>query len=311
MVEAADFAASGHLPQPRILFAAAMAALFLFWAPFKTRAATSSCGTLRIVAAENFYQNIAAQLAGPGIEVRSILSEPGIDPHEYEPSVRDAEEVATADLVIENGGGYDEWMKKLLSASPKSGRLVINGWDISPVKLSDNEHVWYSVEDMKALAAAVTEALRKLCPSRAARFESNLRTFTASLDGIAAKIDRISKRFSGTPIALTEPIFMYQALPMGLKVLTPFEFQKAVAQGIDPPADTMLIAGEQVKDKKVRLLVINRQTADRFTARLEELAKASSVPVVEVSETMPPGKTYQSWMLGQMAAISGALGDEP
>lgn len=286
-------------------FAAAAAAIVLVHA---VSAAAKAPSCLNIVAAENFYQDIAVQIAGPCASIKSVLSDPNIDPHEYEPSVKDAEEVAGADLVIINGGGYDDWMKKLLAASPNGGRVVLTCWDISPVRLPANEHVWYSAEDMKAVAAALAADLRKLRPSRAAEFERNLKVFDESLGGIEAKIAGISKRFSGTPIALTEPIFMYEAVPMGLKVLTPFDFQKAVAEGIDPPADTVETAREQIRKKMVRVLVYNRQTADRFTARLEELAKRSGIPVVAVTETMPPGKHYQSWMLDQISAVENALG---
>ena len=292
----------------------AVAAVFLVQALLplfgSARAQTAAGGAsicLDIVAAENFYQDIAVQIAGPCVRVKSVLSDPNVDPHEYEPTVKDAEAVSAANLVIVNGGGYDEWMGKLLSASPKSDRLVITGWDVSPVKLHGNEHVWYSVEDMKSVAAAIAEDLKRLLPSRAGEFDHNLKVFTGSLDRIGGKMGEISKRFSGTPVALTEPIFMYQAVPMGLKVLTPFELQKAVAEGIDPPADTMLIAEEQIREKKVRVLIYNRQTADRFTVRLEDLAKTSGVPVVAVTETMPPGKHYQSWMLDQIEALESGL----
>ncbi|MGC9193985.1 MAG: metal ABC transporter solute-binding protein, Zn/Mn family [Syntrophobacteraceae bacterium] len=307
---------AGRLPKRWEIFATAMAAI-VFAQAFsilcceawgKTASPGAALCRINVVAAENFYQNIAGQIGGPCVRVQSVLSDPNIDPHEYEPTIRDAEEVAEANLIIENGGGYDEWMNKLAAASPKSGRIVITVWSISPVKLPDNEHVWYSVEDMKAVAGAMADALKKLCPSQAARFDKNLKTFNQSMDAIGARIGELAKRFSGTVIALTEPIFMYQAIPMGLKVSTPLEFQRAVAQGIEPPSYAMLAAQNQIREKKVRVLVYNRQTADRFTARLEELARASGIAVVAVTETMPRGKTYQSWMLGQIEAIGLALG---
>ncbi len=309
MVESETFPAPAF--RRRFFLAAAMAAIFLVQAASMpvcpARAKTVVSGPLSIVAAENFYRDIAAQLAGPYARVKSVQSDPNIDPHEFEPSVRDAMEVAGANLVIENGGGYDEWMKKLLSASPDPGRLVINAFDISPVKLPENEHVWYSVEDMKVVAAALAKDLKTLRPQQAAWFEKNLQAFDKSLEEIEAKMRAVSKRFPGAPIALTEPIFQYQSVPMGLKVLTPFAFQKAVAQGIDPPADAVLVARDQVKKKLVRALVYNQQTADRFTEDLKELAKRSGVVVVGVTETMPPGKHYQSWMLEQIEALESAL----
>lgn len=321
MVDLGPFASAplgwaGRLAKRGVIFTAAMAAI-VFAQVFsglssqacaKTAAPGAALCRIHVVGAENFYQNIAAQIGGPYVRVQSVLSDPNIDPHEYEPTISVAEEVAEANLIIENGGGYDEWMNKLVAASPKSGRIVLNAWSISPVKLPDNEHVWYSLEDMKAVAGQIAEALKKLCPSHAARFDKNLKTFNQSMEAIGARIGELAKRFGGTPIALTEPIFMYQAIPMGLKVSTPLEFQKAVAQGIEPPSSTMLIAQDQIREKKVRVLVYNRQTADRFTARLEELARTSGIAVVGVTETMPPGKTYQSWMMGQIEAIGSALG---
>jgi zinc/manganese transport system substrate-binding protein len=285
----------------------AVVLLFVGAARAETLSACGASSELEIVAAENFYQDIASQIAGPCARVRSVLSDPNVDPHEYEPTVNDAVAVAGANLVIENGGGYDDWMRKLLSASPSAGRLVINAWDISPVKLSDNEHVWYSLQDMRAVAAAMAEALKKLRPARAAEFDRNLKVFDGSLDAIGSKIAEISKRYSGVPIALTEPIFKYQSDPMGLKVLTPFAFQKAVAEGIDPPASSMMAAREQIGKKMVRVLIYNLQTADRFTERLKELAKASGVPVVGITETMPPGNHYQSWMVDQIDALVSGL----
>ena len=236
-----------------------------------------------------------------------MLCGPNVDPHEYESSVNDTISVAAANLVIENGGGYDDWMDKLLSASPNSRRLILRAYDIAPTKLPDNEHVWYNADNMKAVAAAVADDLKKLDAAHAVDFEQNLHTFDRSLERITREIEEISSRFAGAPVALTETIFLYQSVPMGLKVLTPFEFQKAIAEGNDPPADTVLTAEHQLKNKLVRVLIYNEQTADRITTRLKNLAKAAGIPVVAVTETMPPTMHYQSWMLDQIAALERAL----
>ena len=182
MVESGTFAAPGSLRcraglrrvsrGRRFFLPAAIAAIVLvqaasmFFAPARAKepALRGNSPCLAIVAAENFYQDIASQIAGPCASVKSVLSDPNIDPHEYEPTVNDAMAVAAANLVIENGAGYDDWMKKLLSASPKSGRLVINAYAISPVKLPENEHVWYSMEDMKAVAAALAARSQEVAP---------------------------------------------------------------------------------------------------------------------------------------------------
>ena len=270
--------------------------------------AEAAPATINVVAAENFYGNIVAQLGGEKVSVVSILSDPNVDPHEYESSVEDAKAIALADLVIENSGGYDDWMDKLLSASTSSRRVLLKGFDIAPNKLPDNEHVWYNVDNVQAIALAVTDSLKKLDPADAALFSKNLRSFGESLSGVRQKIMQLKARWSGTPVGLTETIFLYQAKPIGLTVLTPFEFQKAIAEGNDPPADTVVTAENQVKGKKIKVLIYNEQTVSAVTSKLQDEAKAAGIPVVPVTETMPSALNYQNWMMSQLTALERALG---
>jgi len=260
-----------------------------------------------VVAAENFYGDIARQIGGDQVSVTSIMSDPNIDPHEYESSVDDARALASADLVIENGGGYDDWMDKLLSASPRASRQVIMGYDIAPKKLPDNEHVWYAADNVAVIADAITQRLSKLLPQSADVFSKNDQEFHKSLEQIKARIVQIAARWSGTPVGLTETIFLYQTGPLGLRVLTPFEFQKAIAEGNDPPADAVVEAENQIKGKKIRILIYNEQTVSDITTKAQEDAKAAGIPVVGVTETMPPGETYQTWMLRQLDQVRMAL----
>ena len=263
---------------------------------------------INVVAAENFYGNIVTQLGGEKVNVTSILSDPNVDPHEYESSVEDAKALAAADLVIENSGGYDDWMDKLLSASPSSQRVLLKGFDIAPTKLPDNEHVWYNVDNVQAIAQAVTESLKKLDPANAQLFAKNLQTFGGSLARVRQKILLMNEKWHGTPVGLTETIFLYQAKPLGLSVLTPFEFQKAIAEGNDPPADTVVAAEKQVKGRKIKVLIYNEQTVSAITTRLQDEAKAAGIPVVPVTETMPSTLNYQDWMLSQLTVLERALG---
>ena len=261
-----------------------------------------------MVAAENFYGNIVAQIGGEKVNVTSILSDPNVDPHEYESSVEDARALAAADLVVENSGGYDDWMDKLLSASPSSKRVLLKGFDIAPTKLPDNEHIWYNVDNVQAVAQAVAESLKKMDPADASLFTKNLQTFGASLARVREKIVQMNGKWHGTPVGLTETIFLYQSNPLGLSVLTPFEFQKAIAEGNDPPADTVVAAENQVKGKKIKVLIYNEQTASPITSRLQDEAKAAGIPIVPVTETMPSAVNYQDWMLSQLTALDRALG---
>ena len=263
---------------------------------------------LRVVAAENFYGNIAQQLGGEHVSVTSILSNPNIDPHEYESNVQNGVAVSQAQLVIENGDGYDTWMDKLLSASPNPQRIVLVGSDIADHKLPVNPHVWYGIDNIQAIARAISAALEKSDPANQPAYEQNLNTFLASLAPIQQKLNDLKARYNGTPVGLTETIFLYQADPIGLKVLTPFDFEKAIAEGNDPPADTVLTTNDQISQHQIKVLIYNVQTVTPVTSNLQDEAKKANIPLVPVSETMPPGENYQQWMLDQLNALQTALG---
>jgi zinc/manganese transport system substrate-binding protein len=261
-----------------------------------------------VVAAENFYGDMVQQLGAGRVSVTSILSDPNVDPHEYESSVQNSVAVSKARLVIENGAEYDTWMDKLLAASPNPARINLVAADLAPRKLPDNPHVWYGVDNVQAVAQAITDALKKIDPSDGAAFDSALATFQQSLTPLQQKISALKAKYAGTPVGLTETIFLYQSEPMGLNVLTPFEFEKAIAEGNDPPASSVVTANDQITNHEVKVLIYNLQTVTPITTNLQAQAKQLNIPIVGVSETMPPGKTYQSWMLDQLNALEQALG---
>ncbi len=272
-----------------------------------TQGSTIPSPAINVVAAENFYGDIAKQLGGSHVSVTSIISNPNVDPHEYESSVKTAIQVSQAQLVIENGGGYDDWMDKLLSGSPNSDRLTLKAFDIAQVKLPENEHVWYSIDNAATIAQAITNDLAKLDPADAATFENNFQKFKQSLQSIQQKIAEIKSKYAGTAVGLTETIYLYQAVPLGLNVLTPFEFQKAMAEGNEPPADTVVTAENQITHHQIKVLIYNEQTITPSTTKLENDARAQNIAIVPVTETMPPGKTYQTWMLDQLNVLEQAL----
>jgi zinc/manganese transport system substrate-binding protein len=270
-------------------------------------ATPSSSTAINVVAAENFYGDIVKQLGGNHVSVTSILSDPNIDPHQYESNAQTAIQVSKAQLVIENSGGYDGWMDKILSGSPNSNRIVLKGYDVAQVKLPENEHVWYSIDNAATIAQAITNDLKKIDPADTTTFDSNLQTFKQSLQPIQQKIGAIKSKYAGTPVGLTETIYLYQAAPLGLNVLTPFEFQKAMAEGNDPPADTVVTAENQINHHQIKVLIYNEQTITPSTTKLENDAMAQNIPIVPVTETMPRGKTYQTWMLDQLNTLEQAL----
>jgi zinc/manganese transport system substrate-binding protein len=273
-----------------------------------TAAGNSSTATINVVAAENFYGDLVKQLGGSHVSVTSILSDPNVDPHEYEANPQTGIAVSKAQLVIENSGGYDSWMDKLLSASPNSNRLVVKGYDIAQVKLPENEHVWYSIVNISTIAQAITNNLKKLDAVDAAVFDQNLNTFKLSLNPIDAKMSEIKAKYNGVAVGLTETIFLYQAGPLGLHVLTPFEFQKAIAEGNDPPVSAVVTAENQIRQHQIKILIYNEQTITPTTTKLENDARQQNIPIVPVTETMPSGKTYQTWMLAQLNTLEQALG---
>lgn len=267
----------------------------------------SSSQVVRVVAAENFYGDVVRQLGGSYVHVTSILTDPNVDPHEYTSNVRTALEVSTANLVIENGSGYDSWMNKLLSASPNPKRIVLTGYALATTHLPENEHVWYSISNMTPIAQGITNALKKLDPAHTSAFEHNLSVFEQSLQPLQQKIAAIHSKYHGTPIALTETIYLYQTTPEGLDVLTPFAFMKANAEGTDPPTDSVVAINNEINHRQAKILIYNVQTVTPITTNVRNEAKQQHIPIVAVSETMPAGKTYQSWMMDQLNTLETAL----
>ncbi len=270
-------------------------------------AGAQSSHPIAVVAAENFYGSIAQQVGGEKVIVVSILSDPNVDPHEYESNFADAKAIAGADLVIENGGGYDDWMDRLLAASPRASRIVLKAFDLAVKQLPDNEHVWYDLDNAQAVAGAIARSLAKIDPADAALFAGKEEAFRRSLDPVRERMAQIASRHAGAPVGLTETIFLYQAGPLGLNVITPFEFQKAIAEGNDPPARAVVETQQQIRQKTVKVLIYNEQTVSPITTGVQRDADAAGIPTVGVTETMPQGSTYQAWMLKQLDALAAAL----
>jgi zinc/manganese transport system substrate-binding protein len=261
-----------------------------------------------VLGAENFYADLLAQIGGAKVTVSSILNDPNSDPHAFEASPQTAKLVADARLVVVNGVGYDDFMDKLLGASTKPDRVVLNVQEILNKADDDNAHVWYDPATMPAVAEAVTAALSRLDPQDASYFADQKTKYLAALKAIDEKIAALKAKFDGTPVAFTEPVAEYQANAIGLVVRTPLGFMRAIEQGVDPaPAD---VAAERdlLTGRRVKALLYNSQVTSPLTSDIRDLAVASSVSVVGVAETMPPQfKTYQEWMLAQLAELETAL----
>ena len=261
-----------------------------------------------VLGTENFYADLLTQIGGARVTATSLLNDPNADPHAFEASPSAAAAVADATLVIVNGLGYDDFMQHLLGASPNAHRVVINVQELLGLGSDANAHVWYDPGTMPAVAASAEAALATLEPANATYFAAREQAYLASLAPLAAKIAELKARYSGAPVAFTEPVAGYLAKAIGLAVLTPEGFQRAVEDGTDPsPAD---VAAERdlLTGKKVRVLLFNSQVITPLTTQIHDLAVANGIPVVGVAETLPPQyQTYQAWQLAQMNELEAAL----
>jgi zinc/manganese transport system substrate-binding protein len=261
---------------------------------------------LMIVAAENFYGDVAQQLAGPDAKVTSILSNPDDDPHSFEASPSVARAIADARIVIANGADYDPWMEKLLGASRSASRTTIKVADLVGRKPGDNPHLWYDPATMPAFAKALSAALAAADPAHRADYDQRLQAVLESLKPIDAKVAQLRKKHSGTKVTATEPVFGYMAAALGLVVRNE-RFQLAVMNDTEPSASDVATFETDLRKHRVKLLIYNSQATDESAKRLLDIARQSKVPVIGVTETEPPGKTYQDWMQGQLDALDDAL----
>ena len=261
---------------------------------------------VRIVAAENFYGDIARQIGGADVAVTSILNNPDQDPHLFEVSPSVGRDVSAAHIVIYNGIDYDPWMEKLLGAARAANRKAVVVADLAGKKTGDNPHIWYDPATMLALARSLSAMLIAEDPANKAQYEQRLAQFEASIKPIQAKIDELHRRYSGLPVTATEPVFGYMFDALGMQVRNQ-AFQLAVMNNTEPSASDVAAFENDLKTHQVKLLIYNSQATDPIADRMQKIAKAAGVPVVGATETEPAGKNYQGWMMSELDSIDRAL----
>ncbi len=268
-------------------------------------------GTISVVAAENEYANVVSQIGGRYVSVSAVMSNPAADPHSLESTPQIAELVSGAQLVVQNGLGYDEFMTKIEDAVPSSNRKVIDVQSLLGLpSTTPNPHLWYEVSTMPRVAAAAARDLSELQPAHAQYFRSNLERFDQSLRPWKSELARVKARFAGVKVASTEPVADYLIQAAGLVNATPFQFQADVMNGVDPAPQDVSLLERLLSSRAVKAFVYNRQVTDSLTVSLLALAQRYRVPVVGVYETMPtPGYDYQSWMLAATRELWRALAD--
>jgi zinc/manganese transport system substrate-binding protein len=249
-----------------------------------------------------------SQLGGTHTQVLSIVTDPNADPHEYESNSGDAQAIAGAALVIVNGAGYDDWALKLISASNSAHQVVLNVAELLGKKEGDNPHFWYSPYYVNDTVRAMYSDLLSIDPADAAYYAQQYGSLNESLGQYNARISEIRAQFAGTRVASTESIFEYLANATGLDLVSPPAFMDAVAEGNDPPAQSVVQFQQLLENGSVRVLVYNAQTVTPLTQNIKAMAAAKGIPIIAVTETIqPPDVSFQVWMNAELISLQNAL----
>ncbi len=289
-------------------------------------------GAVTVVASTDVWGSVVAAVAGNAVEVTTLIDDPSADPHSYESTPADAAAVTDADLVVFNGGGYDQFMEEILGTL--DGKPAVNAVELAAGGHGDddeaghseegaaahsedgtahsheggvNEHVWYELPAVEAVAAQVAEELGQLVPEQARAFAANAEGFHREIDAIAEQVSAISAAHPGERVAMTEPIAVYLIEDAGLTDVTPAEFLEAVEEETDPPAAAVAATRALLSGGQVAALIHNPQTATPVTNQVRADAEAAGIPVVEMTETLPGESGYVEWMTAQVNALASAL----
>jgi zinc/manganese transport system substrate-binding protein len=273
--------------------------------------AAAQPGKILAVGAENEYANVISQIGGRYVQVSAIMSDPNTDPHAFEASPTVAQEVSRAQLVVQNGVGYDDFMSKIESASSDDKRKVIDVQQLEHLPDSTpNPHLWYKPTTMPLVAKALVADLSALQPGHAAYFKANAARFDASLQPWTQALQRFRAVHPGVAVATTEPVADYMLQAAGVDNLTPFSMQADIMNGTDPAPQAVSLQNALFSNHRVKAFVYNQQVTDSVTQEFLKHARAAGIPVVGVYETMPtPGYDYQSWMMAELHALQLAVTD--
>jgi zinc/manganese transport system substrate-binding protein len=265
--------------------------------------------TIPVVAAENFWGSIAAQLGGDHTSVTSIISNPDTDPHDYEPTTADGRTIAGARLVIVNGVGYDSWAGKLVAANGSTGQTVLDVGDLVHVPVGGNPHRWYSPSDVHQVIDRITADYQQIDPADAAYFAARKQQYeTQGLAEYDQLVAGIRGSYAGTPIGASESIIAPLAQGLGLNLLTPMSFLDAISEGSDPTAADKATIDNQIRTRQIKIYLYNSQNSTPDVQSQVAEAKAAGIPVATVTETLTPaGYTFQQWQVAELRGIQAAL----
>jgi zinc/manganese transport system substrate-binding protein len=309
------------LPRPAVIAIQVLAAAAIAFAvagcgrsgaPAGSASAAGAGGghaAFQVVAAENFWGSIATQLAGTKATVKSIIVNPSADPHSYEPTAQDARTMAGANMAIVNGLGYDNWASQLLQASPQSGRAVLNVGDLLGLKEGANQHLWYFPSDVFAVVDRIVAGYERLDPRDAAYFAQQKQRFEnvglARYDELRREI---RARYAGVPVGYSESIFQGLGQDLGLRLLTPYSFAKAIAEGTDVTAGDKETVDNQVRRRQVKVWVFNSQNVTPDVQRVNQIASQQHIPVATITETLSPASlNFEQWQVAELEGLKRAL----
>jgi zinc/manganese transport system substrate-binding protein len=280
-------------------------------------------GPIQVVASTNVWASVASAVGGTDVEVTAIISDPAGDPHSYQMTPRDAAALTGADVVVFNGGGYDEFVEQALGESGADGPRTVEAVALaeedehesaepstSPADEhahGENEHVWYRLPTVAAVADELAARLGEVRPESKASFQANAQSFRGRLDELNGRVDQIAQAHPGTAVAATEPIAHYLLDAAALQDVTPPEFVEAIEEETDPPAAAVAEIQSLVAERRVAVLVHNPQTETPVVSDVLTKAREAGLPVVEMTETLPAGQDYVTWMTEQIEALSSAL----
>lgn len=266
---------------------------------------------LYVVAAQNVWGSLAAQLGGERVSVRSIVDSPAVDPHDYEPTTADARAVATSDLTIVTGAGYDPWATRLVAANPSDRRSMLDVSALVGVPVGGNPHRWYSPDDVRRVIDAITADYRRLDPAHATFFDRlHDALLSSGLKEYFGLVGEVRQRFAGTPIGASESVVVPLAQALGLDLRTPDSFLEAVSEGGEPTARDKATIDQQISDRQISVYVYNSQNATPDVQRQVDAARGQGIGVVTVTETLAPAQaSFQDWQVRQLRALRQALAE--
>jgi zinc/manganese transport system substrate-binding protein len=270
---------------------------------------TSQSRMINVAASINAWGSILTQLGGVHVHASSIITNPDTDPHDYEPTPADGRLIAESRLFVENGIGYDSWAGRALAASPDPHRLVINVGTLVGVPTDGNPHRWYDPANVTAVTHAITADLKRLDPSDAAYFDRQLADFEQhGLARYHQLIDDIRSHYARTPVGASESIFAPLSDALGLDLLTPPTFLRAISEGTDPSAADKATIDAQIAARKIKVYVFNSQNSTPDVAAQVSACRQRGIPVVAVTETLAPAHaSFQQWQVAQLEALQAAL----